>query len=39
MAMASVTGGQVVFDFGAGNTLTIQSLASLAGLENSLFGF
>ena len=39
MAMASVTGGQVVFDFGAGNTLTIQSLASLAGLENNLFGF
>ncbi len=30
---ASVVGGQVVFDFGGGDTLTIAGLADTAGLE------
>lgn len=34
---ASVAGGVVVFDFGSGNTLTVQSLSSVEGLANNLF--
>lgn len=30
---ASVTGGQVVFDFGGGDTLTLLNLSSLSGLD------
>lgn len=38
-AMAHLVGGQVVFDFGNDNSLTVQSLSSLDGLANSLFSF
>ena len=34
---ASVVGGMVVFNFGADNTLTVQSLSSVEGLSASLF--
>ncbi|MGC9369252.1 MAG: M10 family metallopeptidase, partial [Paracoccaceae bacterium] len=33
---ASVQGGNVVFDFGSGDTLTLAGLGSLTGLENDL---
>ncbi|NUB46529.1 M10 family metallopeptidase C-terminal domain-containing protein [Fertoebacter nigrum] len=36
---ADVVGGVVVFDFGGGNTLTVQNLSSLSGLADNLFGF
>lgn len=36
---ASVIGGEVVFDFGSGNTLTIESLSSLAGLDGNVLSF
>ncbi|GAB4383311.1 MAG: hypothetical protein Kow0045_27030 [Albidovulum sp.] len=36
---ASVVGGMVVFDFGGGNTLTVESLASTAGLDANVFSF
>ena len=35
----SVVGGQVVLDFGAEGSLTIQSLSSTAGLDNEVFVF
>lgn len=37
--LASVVEGHVVFDFGGGNTLTLQGLSSLDGLAASLFSF
>jgi serralysin len=36
---ASVAGGHVVFDFGNGDVLTIQSLSGLSGLDNNVFSF
>jgi Ca2+-binding RTX toxin-like protein len=36
---ASVIGGMVVFDFGSGNTLTLETLASTAGLDAYVFAF
>jgi Ca2+-binding RTX toxin-like protein len=36
---ASVVGGQVVFDFGSGDLLTIQSLGSLTGLDSYVFSY
>jgi len=34
---ASVVGGQVVFDFGAGDTLTLANLSDLTGLAADIF--
>lgn len=39
VARASVVAGAVVFDFGQGNTLVLQGLASLDGLDSHLFGY
>jgi serralysin len=36
---ASIVGGHVVFDFGSGDVLTIQSLSSLTGLDSNVFSF
>ena len=34
---ASVVGGEVMFDFGEGDTLTIANLADTTGLEANIF--
>ncbi|MGC9371516.1 MAG: calcium-binding protein [Paracoccaceae bacterium] len=36
MQFASVQGGKVVFDFGGGDTLTLEGLSATAGLEGDL---
>lgn len=36
---ASVVGGQVVFDFGGGNLLTLEGISSLVGLSDDIFAF
>ena len=38
-AYASVVGGQVVFDFGGGDTLTLQGVSSLTGLDSLVFAY
>ncbi|WJS85201.1 hypothetical protein NBE95_02240 [Paracoccus sp. TOH] len=36
LSHASVAGGNIVFDFGNGNTLTLNGLTSIAALQNDL---
>ena len=38
-AYASVVGGQVVFDFGGGDTLTLQGVSTLSGLDALVFAY
>ena len=39
LAMASVSGGDTVFDFGGGNTLTLQNFTDIAALADDILVF
>ena len=38
-AFADDSSGTVIFDFGGGNTLTLENIATTAGLESDVFAF